>query len=129
MSRATGLAVASLVLAAVFLAVGYFGGDEDESVGVYLVVLAVDALLAAARFWWLAPRYVERPATPALVLAIVGAVSLVVFWLGFPVILAGAAVLLGLEARERGVGGAIGTAALVIAGLTAVAFAAACVFG
>jgi hypothetical protein len=127
MSRATAFAAASFVLAAVGLAFGYFGGSND--VRGYLIVLAIDAVVAGALFWWLAPRYAERPATPALVLAIVGAVSLVVFWLGLPPLFAGAAALLGVQARERGVGTGMASAALAVAGLTAVAFVVVCIVG
>ena len=57
----------------------------------------------------------------ALILAIIGAVTIVVFWLGIPVVFAGAAALLAIEARRRGVGSRAASAALLIAALTPVA--------
>jgi hypothetical protein len=65
------------------------------------------------------------PATPALVLATLGVFSLVLYWLALPAAFVGSAAFLGTEARAhaaRGEGGrqAVGTAAVVLAGLTLV---------
>jgi hypothetical protein len=134
MSRLTTFAVGSVVLAAVFLAVANFKDDEGEGgTGPYLIALAI-AIAAAALLFWLARRYLDRPATPALVFAILGAVSLVVFWLGLTPALAAAAAFLALEARDpaRTGGGAVpgtATAALVLAALTLVAFVVVCLLG
>ena len=66
------------------------------------------------------PRINDLP-RGALILAIIGAITIVVFWLGIPVVFAGAAALLALEVRRRGVSCAAASAALVIAALTTVA--------
>jgi hypothetical protein len=51
----------------------------------------------------------------ALILAIVGALTIIVFWLGIPVVLAGAAALLALEVRRRAMPSTSASAALLIA--------------
>jgi hypothetical protein len=56
-----------------------------------------------------------------LIFAIVGAVSIVVFWLGLPPVIAGGAAFLALAARERNTETGMATAALVLAGLTVAA--------
>jgi uncharacterized membrane protein len=134
MSRLVTFAVGSFVLAAVFLAVANFKDDEGEGgTGSYLITVVI-AIAAAALLFWLARRYLDRPATPALVLAILGVVSLAVFWLGVTPALAAAAAFLGLEARDRARTGGdaaprTATAALVLAALTLVAFVAVCIVG
>ncbi len=132
MSRVMLFAAGSVVLAAVFLAVAYFKDDEGQGgTGSYLVALGI-AVVAAAALFWLARRFLDRPSTPALVLAILGAVSLVVFWAGATPALAAVAAYLGLEARERsgaGAGDGKATAAVAVAALTAVAFVVVCIFG
>jgi hypothetical protein len=134
MSRLTTFAAGSFVLAAVFLAVANFKDDEGEGgTGTYLITLLI-ALVAAVLLFWLARRYLDRPETPALVFAIVGAVSLVVFWLGVTPALAAAAAFLALESRDRartdgGRAPGTATAALALAALTLVAFVAVCIVG
>jgi hypothetical protein len=133
MSRLTLLAAGSIALAAIFLAVANFRDDEGEGgTGPYIVTVGI-AIAATAVLFWLARRYLDRPATPALVFAIVGAVSLVVFWSGLPPPFAAAAAFLGLETRDHaragGDGAGKGTAALALAALTAVAFVVLCTVG
>jgi asparagine N-glycosylation enzyme membrane subunit Stt3 len=133
MSRMTLFAAGSFVVAAVFLAFANFGDDDGNGgTGPYFVTLGI-ALAAAVVLFWLARRFLERPSTPALVFAIVGAVSLVVFWLGVTPALAAVAAYLGLESRQRpgeeGGGTGKATAAIAIAALTIVAFAVACIVG
>ena len=130
MSRMTLFAAGSVALAAVFLAVANFKDDEGEGgTGPYLITVAI-AVAAAVVLFWLARRFLDAPSTPALVLAILGAVSLVVFWLGVTPALAAVAAYLGLEARSRpGGGNGKTTAALALAALTAVAFVVVCIVG
>jgi hypothetical protein len=72
-------------------------------------------------FWVVVPR-VNRLGRGALILAILGAIAIIVFWLGIPVVLAGGAALLALEARRASADDArLATPALALAGLTVVA--------
>ena len=132
MSRMTLFAAGSVVVAAVFLAVANFKDDEGNGgTGPYLITVAI-SIAAAVALFWLARRFLDRPSTPALVLAVVGAVSLVVFWSGVTPPLAAVAAYLGLEARERSEAGARdgkATAAVAVAALTAVAFVVVCIVG
>jgi hypothetical protein len=130
MSRMMLFAAGSVVLAAVFLAIANFKDDEGNGgTGPYLITVAI-AVAAALVLFWLARRFLDRPSTPALVLAILGAVSLVVFWAGVTPALAAVAAYLALEARERSGGGdGKATAALAVAALTVVAFVVVCIFG
>lgn len=75
--------------------------------------------MTAIVFWVIVPR-IHDLARGALILAILGAVAIIVFWLGIPVILAGAAALLAFEARGRGMGATAASAVLVIAAVTTV---------
>jgi hypothetical protein len=96
--------------------------DTDGRGLVELALLVVFAASGAAvvfgvvvaRGLRLAP---ERAAMRSLVVAIVGAVSLVVFWAGLPAILAAGATVLALDARSRL--GRTPTAAVVALGLAA----------
>jgi len=72
-------------------------------------------------FWVVVPR-VNRLGRGALILAILGAIAIIVFWLGIPVVLAGGAALLALEARRAPTDDArLATPALALAGLTVAA--------
>jgi hypothetical protein len=84
-------------------------------VGVALVVVG----FATARARALPPR---RTAVRALVLAVLGAVTVLVFWTGLPAVLAGGATGLAVDARRRlGRFPAAAAAALVLAVLTVAA--------
>ncbi len=64
-------------------------------------MLAISAAGAAILFWVVVPRVGESAGVAALVLAVLGFVSLAVFWTGLPSVFAGAAAYLGLEERDR----------------------------
>jgi len=84
-------------------------------VGVALLVVG----FATARARALAPG---RTAVRALVLAVLGAVTVLVFWTGLPAVLAGGATGLAVDARRRlGRFPAAAAAALVVAALTVAA--------
>lgn len=98
------------------------GGGGWTALAVLLLAVAlVTALvgLATARARAVPP---ERTARRALLLAVLGVASIVVFWTGAPPVLAGGATGLALDARRRA-GRLPGTAAaaLVLAVLTAAA--------
>jgi uncharacterized membrane protein len=113
-------ALGSFLLSAVLTAIGSFSGDNDHEWRMWLIVLAISAVVTGIVFGLIVPR-INDLSRGALVLAIVGAVTIVVFWLGIPLVFAGAAALLALEVRGRGVRSTAASAALVIAGLTALA--------
>jgi hypothetical protein len=120
MERRELFAVASLVVSAALTAIGTFAGDEDDAFWTWLAVVAIAAVAVAVLFWFVVPR-VESLGLTALVLAVIGAATIVVFWSGLPVPFAGAAALLGLTARDRRLGAGLGTIALAIAALTVAA--------
>ncbi len=87
--------------------------------------VAVNAVAAALLFGLFARRYVDRPATPALVVAGLGFLSLAFYWVALPAAFVGCAVFLGLEAR----GHRRGTAAVAIAAVTLAAALVLAAFG
>ena len=119
MPRRTEIALASVVLAIILLAIGAYQGSDDDT-GYFLVASLIAIVAAAVVYWGVLPR-IKRPGLGSLVVAILAVVSLLVFWLGFPSILAGAAVVLALVAREQNSEVGKTTAALVLAALAVVA--------
>ena len=91
--------------------------DENGGIAYMFVMLAVNAALGAWLFLRVIPRAIEAgPETAAKRAAIMGGiavVTVVAFWLGLPVTVGVAAIVLGLEARKRGAGG-LATVALVL---------------
>lgn len=122
MSRRLMFAVASIAVAAVLTLIGTFSGPDDSPFWTWFVVLAIILIGAAIVFWLVVPRIGNR-SRGALILAIIGAVTVVVFWTGLPPIFAGAAALLAVTEREEGGPSGAGTAALVLAALTVAAVA------
>jgi hypothetical protein len=118
--RRTGIAAASVALAIVLLAIGAYGGDEEDATRYFLVASAITIAVAAVLFWGIVPR-ITRPGLGGLIIGILAVGSLVVFWLGLPSPLAGAAAVLGLAARESGSEAGKGTAALALAAIAVVA--------
>ena len=119
MGRRTGIAAASVALAIVLLAIGAYSGDDDDT-GYFLVASAIAIAVAVVLFWGIVPR-ITRPGLGGLIIGILAVLSLVVFWLGLPSPLAGAAAVLGLAARESGSEAGKGTAALALAAIAVVA--------
>ena len=93
------------------------GGWSGLALLIAFVAVAVVLVgLATARARAVPP---ERTARRALVIAVVGAVTILVFWTGVPAVLAGGAAGLALDARRRaGRLPATGAVALVVAVLT-----------
>jgi hypothetical protein len=131
MSRLTQFALGSVVLAAVLTAIGQGVFGDSGEIGAWLIELAAILVAAAIVFGWAVRRYggTETGSTAALVLAVLGAVSLAVFWLGLPSVLAGGAALLALDVRERGGRTGAATGALVLAGLTVLVAVLLAIFG
>lgn len=90
----------------------------------FLIICAVIAVVAAVIFGWVVPCTLGREALgiPALVLSVAGLVSVLVFWMGLPPILAAAGALLGWAGRDsvRGAGKCRG--AMVIGALALAAY-------
>ena len=119
MPRRTEIAAASVVLAIVLLAIGAYGGDDDDT-GYFITASLIAIVTAAVLYWVVLPR-IGRPAMGALVIAILAVVSIVVFWLGFPTVLAGGAVVLALIAQRDGSETGKANAAFALAALAVIA--------
>lgn len=99
MPRRTEIATASVVLAIILLAIGAYQGDDNDT-GYFLIASLIAIAAALVVYWVILPR-ISRPGLGSLVLGILSVVSLLVFWLGFPPVLAGATVVLALVARRQ----------------------------
>jgi hypothetical protein len=117
--RRTGIAAASVALAIVLLAIGAYSGSDDDT-GYFLVASAIAIAVAVVLFWGIVPR-ITRPGLGGLIIGILAVVSLAVFWLGLPSPLAGAATVLGLDARESGSEAGKANAGLALAAIAVVA--------
>ena len=127
MPRRTEIAAASVVLAIVLLAIGAYKGDDDDT-GYFLVASLIALVTAAVLYWAVLPR-VRRPGTGALVIAILAVVSIVVFWLGFPTVLAGGAIVLALLAQRDGAELGKANAALALAAVAVIAHVVVAIIG
>jgi hypothetical protein len=118
-TEARPVALASVALAAGLAAWGTFGGTEDGQIVEYLVVCAIIAVGALVVFGWAVPRFADSDAAArtALVLSVLGLLSIAVFWTGLPPVLAAGGALLGWAARGR----ALAKAAIVVGALALVA--------
>ena len=110
-------ALTAIAVSAALAAWGTFG-EETHAMREYLVVLAIIGVAALVVFGWAVPRAMRASAVgwTAIVLGVLGIVSVVAFWSGLPPVFAGGAALLGWSQREstRGkVGVALGVLALV----------------
>jgi hypothetical protein len=135
MTRLSKFAVGSLALAGVLKAIDLVPPDSlRDDLLTWLFVLGVNVVSAAILFGVVARRSLARPAMPALVVAIVGFLSLAFYWVALPAAFVGCAAFLGLEARRRVADGGVagrgrGTAALVIAAVTLAAAILLAAFG
>jgi len=107
MQKAIGpVAVAAVGLATAFAVLGTYGETGDHGARDLLIVLAIVAIGAAAVFGYVVPRGLGREAAgaSALVLSVLGLLTVAVFWSGLPPILAAGGILLGWAGRnaERG---------------------------
>lgn len=115
------------LLSVLLTAIGTFKSDEglfttvNPQLGEWVIVL-VAILVAAVIVWVVGSRAVREggnPSPTSLVLAVLGVLSIAVFWLGLPSVFAAGAAATGLEAKDRG-SKTPGTIALVLAGLTVI---------
>jgi hypothetical protein len=119
MPRRTEIATASVVLAIILLAIGAYSDDDDDTG--YFLIASLIAIVAAVIIYWVILRRISRPGLGSLVLGILSVVSLLVFWLGFPPVLAGATVVLALTARQQQSEVGKANAALALATLAVIA--------
>ncbi len=130
---ALGIGV-SIVLTALGTFWDVTGNDDHEqsdSLMQYLPVVAV-ILVVAALVFGLAVRTEpdKAPGTRAIVLAVVGVLSLVVFWAGLPAVLAAGSAACALAARgPDGSVTALGKTSLAISAVTLVLAVAAAFYG
>jgi hypothetical protein len=120
LQKATGpVAVAAVGLATAFALLGTYGETGDHGVGDLLIVLAIVAIGAVAVFGFVVPRGLGREAAgaSALVLSILGLLTVAVFWTGLPPIPAAGGILLGWAGRNAVRGRMMCRAAIAIGSL------------
>ena len=124
-SRQSLNAVAAVAAASMlaFVAWANFGAGDNGGPGVFAVTAAIGLVLIGVLFWWYIPN-ARRPAAAGLTTALLGLVSVVAFWSGLPFVLGPAAAVLGEIARRRGESPGVGSVALVLGVIAAVAGAA-----
>jgi hypothetical protein len=118
--RRTRIAIAAIIGAVALLAIGAYGGDDDNATRYFLIASAIAIAVAIVVFWVILPR-ITRPGLWALIFGILAAASVAVFWLGLPTIFGPAAIVLGLGGRERGVESGMATVGLALGALAVVA--------
>src|SRR5262245_59293414 len=79
-------AAAAFVISAALAAWGTFSGDDSHAMRQYLVVLLIIAVATAIVFGFVLPRSVDgaNAARTALILSVLGLLSIVGFWAGLP---------------------------------------------
>ena len=112
-------AAAALVISAALAAWGTFGGGESHATREYLVELLIIIVAIASVFGFVLPRSVgaANAARTALILSVLGLLSVAVFWAGLPPVLAIGGIVL---ARTAGTSG-LARAALIVGGLALLA--------
>lgn len=125
--RAIGpVAAGAIALAVALAAIGTYAGRSDSdhhATREFLIVCAIIAVASALVFGWIVPKMLERTSfgTPALVLAVLGLLTVLVFWSGLPPILAAGGALLGWAGRDAARDSGRSRAAVVIAVLAVIA--------
>lgn len=123
-------AAAVVGLASTYLLQGVIDVEPGYNVRGFLIGTAVAVTLAAVLFGKVVPGAVERPddgnrpATVGLITSAFAFVGIAVFWLGVPLVAAGAGIALGRRGRERAArsgGGGRATAVLAISVFVVVA--------
>ncbi len=106
----------SIALAAGLAAWGTFG-EESADAWEYVAVLGFIAVAAALVFGWIVPRGLRKESAggTALALAVLGVLSIAVFWSGLPPVLAGGGIALGIAGWQAGRGSVLCRAAAVVA--------------
>jgi hypothetical protein len=128
-------AFTGIALAVVLTTIGTFhDASEDDTWRRTIITVGLILVTAAIAFWAVRRvlgRDTDRVARASVVMGVLAFLSLVVFWAGPPAVLASAAAVLALAARDRR-GGSLGpgpAVALVLSGITVVLAAVAAVIG
>src|SRR4051794_647175 len=107
------LALASLVIGVILLALGNFNVEEGEDggVGAFFVILAITLIVGYVVWAYVVRRETAGAgsARAALVLGFLSIIPGMLYWLGIAFVLAPAAIALGTMVRERqsGTGGGV----------------------
>jgi len=112
-------AVAAFVISAALAAWGSYSGDDAHATRQYLVVLVIILVAIAIVFGFVLPRAVgsANAARTALILSVLGLLTVAVFWAGLTPVLAIGGIVL---ARTAGTSG-LARAALIVGALALVA--------
>ena len=121
-SRTRYLLIAALAaLAQMLMLIPGYSEDGQVQVGEWLVVLLISLVVSAALFTFVVPK---GGAVSALVLAIVGLASVLVFWAGLTLPFVAAAAVTSWRSRAAGTRVGMATAALALSIVVAVALVA-----
>ncbi len=115
------------VLAAILTAIGTFRDSTSNAWSDYLVVLAIALVATIVVFWLIVPQVMKGAKAgtigmTALILGVVGFLSLSVFWIGLPAVLAAGAAYLAtnVDRHTSGMPRTMAVGAIVLAAVTVV---------
>jgi hypothetical protein len=115
------LIAAAASVAQMLMMIPGYSEDGELQVGEWLIVLLISLVVSVALFTFVVPR---GGAVIALVLAVVGLASLLVFWAGLSLPFAAAAAVISWRSRASGERPGMATTALVLSIVAAVALVA-----
>ncbi|HSI97814.1 MAG TPA: hypothetical protein VK926_05585 [Gaiellaceae bacterium] len=114
----------AVVLAAVLSAWGTFGDHfHASSIREYAIILGVIAVAAALVFGWVVPRGLRKESAgrTAVMLSVLGFLTIAIFWSGLPPVLAVGGIVLGWAGRSAARGSLACRAAIVVGAVAIVA--------
>jgi len=115
------LIAAAASVAQMLMMIPGYNEDGEFQVGEWIIVLLISLVVSVALFTFVVPK---GGAVSALVLAIVGLASLLVFWAGLTLPFAAAAAVISWRSRTSAERTGMATVALALSLLTAAALAA-----
>ena len=118
--RYLSVPVAASVINLLMMIPGY-SEDGQFQAGPWFGMLAISLVVGLALFAFVVPR---AGAVAGVVLGVVALLSVIVFWAGITLPIAAAAAVTGWRARQRGDRRGLATAAVALAGVSAVALIA-----
>ncbi len=123
-TRMPRLLVPAALAAAIAAALAAWGtfGESDPDSAEYLIVVGIIAVATAVVFGWVVPRGFRSKASgrTALALAVLGVLTIAVFWSGLTPVLAVGGIVLGWAGRKARRGAGLSRAAIAV-GLLALA--------